>query len=77
VAVSPDFETARRTHTTGARQANTISANRAIRRILRNPLKVFEEIGRESHGEVVLLHLGPSLRYLGTHPQRVQLAEAC
>jgi hypothetical protein len=77
VAVLPDSETARDTHTTGARQANTIPANRTLLRIPRDPLKAFEEIGRESRGEIARLDLGLFRRYLVKRPQYVVLAEAC
>lgn len=77
MAVSPKSGTARDTPTTGARQADTIPSYGTIPRIARDPLRAFEDVGRESRGEIVRVDLGLSRRYVVTHLQHVQLAEAC
>ncbi|WP_370024231.1 cytochrome P450 [Planotetraspora sp. GP83] len=39
---------------------------------MRDPLKAFEEVGREARGEIVRLTMGPFRPYLVTHPDHVR-----
>ena len=53
-------------------KARMIPLRRTIPRLLRNPLKALEEIGRESGDAVVKLDLGLFRPYLVTNPKHVQ-----
>lgn len=56
----------------GAGKAVTVPFHRAVPRLVRDPLKAFEQIGRRSGGEIVRLDLGWFRPYLVTHPDHVQ-----
>jgi cytochrome P450 len=55
-----------------SRKARKVPLYRTIAGLIRDPLKTFEEIGRESNGEIVRLNLGPFRPYLLTNPEHVQ-----
>lgn len=50
----------------------TLPFHRALPRLVRDPIRVFEDIGRHAHGRVVRLGLGPFRPYLVTEPDHVQ-----
>jgi cytochrome P450 len=54
------------------REARRIPLHRMVRGLARNPLRTFEEIGRESNGEIVRLNLGMFRAYLVTRPEHAQ-----
>ncbi len=66
MAVSADPGTGR------PRQARSIPIHRTIPRLARDPLKAFEEIGRESDGDIVRLGLGLFRPYLVSRPDHIQ-----
>ncbi|MUN42456.1 cytochrome P450 [Actinomadura sp. NEAU-AAG5] len=51
--------------------AKTLSL-RHLPRLLRDPLRAFEEVGREAGGEIARVNLGPFRPYLITHPDHLQ-----
>lgn len=55
-----------------ARKPPKIPFRHGFPRLLRDPLKAFEQIGRESNGEITRVNLGVSRPYLVTHPAHVQ-----
>lgn len=55
-----------------ARKPGTIRFFHGLPRLLRDPLRAFEQIGRESNGEITRINLGMSRPYLVTHPAHVQ-----
>ncbi|MFI0405432.1 cytochrome P450 [Actinomadura sp. 3N508] len=58
-------------HPRSARKAQTLSIGH-LRGLLRDPLKEFEEMGREADGRIVRANLGPFRPYLITHPDHLQ-----
>lgn len=54
-----------------ARKARTLPL-RHLPSLVRNPLRTFEEMGREANGEIVRANLGPFRPYLITHPDHLQ-----
>jgi cytochrome P450 len=60
------------THALRADKARTIPFYRTIPALARNPLKAFEEVGRQADGAVVRLDLGPFRPYLISSPEHMQ-----
>lgn len=54
------------------RKLKKIPLYRTLPRLARDPLKGFEQIGRESGGALARMHLGLTRPYLVTHPDHVQ-----
>jgi cytochrome P450 len=50
----------------------TIPFRHGLPRLLRDPLRAFEEIGRESNGEITRVNMGIFRPYLVTRPEHVQ-----
>lgn len=50
----------------------TIPVHRTVPRLARDPLRGFEQIGRDCDGALARLHLGLTRPYLATHPDHVQ-----
>ena len=55
-----------------ARRTRTVSIRHVLPRFARDPANALAELGRQAHGEVVRLNLGPVRPYLVTHPDHVQ-----
>jgi cytochrome P450 len=64
--MSSDVDAAR------ARKARRIPIHRTLPALIRNPLRAFEEIGRETGGAVVRLDLGLHRPYLVSRPEDMQ-----
>jgi cytochrome P450 len=55
-----------------SRKPGKIPFHHGFPRLLRDPLKAFEQIGRESKGEITRVDLGVTRPYLVTRPEHVQ-----
>lgn len=49
-----------------------VPARRSLPRLARDPMRAFEQVGRDSDGALTRLHLGLIRPYLVTHPDHVQ-----
>ncbi|MCC5577438.1 cytochrome P450 [Microtetraspora sp. AC03309] len=55
-----------------APEARTVPFYRSLTRYARDPIRAFEEAGKQANGELVRLNMGPFKPYLVTHPDHVQ-----
>ncbi|GLW97498.1 cytochrome P450 [Microtetraspora sp. NBRC 16547] len=55
-----------------AREPRTLPFYRSLTRYTRDPIRAFEEAGKEANGELVRLNMGPFKPYLVSHPDHVQ-----
>ncbi|MFF4773777.1 cytochrome P450 [Microtetraspora fusca] len=53
-------------------EARTLPFYRALAKYTRDPIRAFEEAGKQAEGRIVRLNMGPFKPYLVTHPDHVQ-----